>query len=121
LKAKYKEDPYFANSKVVCSIYDEGFEGSLNERMAEKISQNGIPVEELKSIATPTFNALNALAIEHADGLIVGSEDLDETTLKAIADRDVPTLSYHGEEGYVGDINNYYDTILEGKAEAVAE
>ena len=29
-------------------------------------------------------------------------------------------MSYHGEEGYVGDINNFYDTILEGKAEAVS-
>jgi hypothetical protein len=32
----------------------------------------------------------------------------------------LPMLNYHGEEGYVGDINNFYDSILEGKAEAVS-
>ena len=30
-------------------------------------------------------------------------------------------LSCHGKEGFVADINHFYDTILEGKAEAVAE
>ena len=54
-------------------------------------------------------------------GLIVGSEDLSDELQEAIKKADVPTLSYHGEEGYVGEINNYYDTILEGKAEAVPE
>lgn len=121
LKQIYSKDPYFENSKVVCSLYDEGFEGSLDPRMAEKVIQDGIAPETVSSIATPTFNALNQLAIEHADGLVVGAEDLDEATQKAVDAAAVPVLPYHGEEGYVGDINNFYDTILEGKAEAVAE
>ena len=42
LKSNYADDPYFANSKIVCSIYDEGFEGSLDPRMSEKIALDGI-------------------------------------------------------------------------------
>lgn len=121
LKQLFRQDPYFAQSKVVCSIYDEGFEGSLDSRMAEKMVQDGISAESVTCIQNPTFDALNELAIQHADGLIVGSEDLSEETLEAIKNTGVPQLSYHGEEGYVGDINNYYDTILEGKAETVSE
>ncbi len=121
LKDVYKDDPYFANSKVVCSLYDEGFEGSLDPRMAHKIALDGVKKESLTTIEDPTFNNLNALAIEHADGLIVGSEDLDPKSLELIESRDVPTMRYHGQEGYVADINNFYDTILEGKTEAVAE
>ncbi len=121
LKDVYKDDPYFANSKVVCSLYDEGFEGSLDPRMAQKIAVDGVKKESIATIEDPTFNNLNALAIEHADGLIVGSEDLDPQSLELIESRDVPTMRYHGEEGYVADINNFYDTILEGKTEAVAE
>jgi starch synthase len=121
LKQLYKKDTYYANSKVVCSIYDEGFEGSLNKRMAEKMIKDGISAESLNGMKDPSFDALNHLAVEHADGLIVGSEDLNEDLQKAIKKSGVPTLSYHGEEGYVGEINNYYDTILEGKAEAVPE
>jgi starch synthase len=121
LKDVYKDDPYFANSKVVCSIYDEGFEGALNSRMAEKITQDGVKSDTIAAIQEPTFDNLNALAIEHADGIIVGSENLDSQSLNMIEERDVPTMRYHGEEGYVADINNFYDTILEGKTEAVAE
>lgn len=121
LKQLFHQDPYFAQSKVVCSIYDEGFEGSLDSRMAEKMIQDGIASESVACIQNPTFDALNELAIQHADGLIVGSEDLSEEILEAIKNTGVPQLSYHGEEGYVGDINNYYDTILEGKAETVSE
>jgi starch synthase len=120
LKQIFKQDPYFAESKIVCSIYDEGFEGSLDKRMAEKMKLDGISEESVATIAQPTFNALNLLAIENADGLIVGSEDLSEDIVKAMKDSGLPILNYHGEEGYVGDINNFYDSILEGKAEAVS-
>jgi starch synthase len=81
---------------------------------------DGISEESVATIAQPTFNALNLLAIENADGLIVGSEDLSEDIVKAMKDSGLPILNYHGEEGYVGDINNFYDSILEGKAEAVS-
>lgn len=121
LKDVYSDDPYFANSKVVCSLYDEGFEGALDSRMAEKMVQDGVKPETVGVIQEPTFNNLNALAVAHADGLIIGSEDLDSETVTQIDGQDVPTMRYHGEEGYVADINNFYDTILEGKTEAVAE
>jgi starch synthase len=120
LKQIFSKDPYFAESKVICSIYDEGFEGSLDPRMAEKMQRDGLSQESLESITDPTFDALNGLAIENADGLIVGSENLSDATLDAMKATGLPMLNYHGEEGYVGDINNFYDSILEGKAEAVS-
>ncbi|MGB1076480.1 MAG: glycogen/starch synthase [Flavobacteriales bacterium] len=121
LKQVYSKDPYFENSKVVCSLYDEGFDGELDGRMAEKVVQDGITPESVATLEKPSFQALNQLALEHSDGLVVGSENLDEALSNAISQVDVPVLPYHGEEGYVGDINNFYDSILEGKAEAVAE
>jgi starch synthase len=121
LKEIYRKDPYFENSKVICSLYNEGFQGSLDSRMAEKVVQDGIKPESVASIADPSFDALNKLAIEHADGLVIGSEDLNPETVKLANDAGVPVLPFHGEEGYVGEINNFYDTILEGKTEAVAE
>ena len=120
LKQLFASDPYFADSKIITSIYDEGFEGALDSRMAEKMQQDGITADSISCIETPTFDALNALSIQHSDGLIVGSEDLAPETAQAIESAGVPVLGYHGEEGYVTDINNFYDTILEGKAEAVS-
>ena len=120
LKQLFGEDPYFANSKIISSIYDEGFDGALDSRMADKMQQDGISAESVSCMQSPTFDALNALAIQHSDGLITGSEHISDATVKAIESAGVPVLKYHGEEGYVTDINNFYDTILEGKAEAVS-
>jgi len=121
LKDVYRKDPYFADSKVVCSLYNEGFEGALDARMAEKMVMDGIAAEHVALLEHPTFEALNALAIAHADGIVVGSEDLSADTKARIAATSAPVLQYPGDEGYVSEINAYYEQILEGKAETVAE
>ena len=94
LKQIFKQDPYFAESKIICSIYDEGFKGSLDKRMAEKMKLDGISEESLAALSTPSFNAINNLAIQNADGLIVGSENLSEETVQAMKDSGLPLLNY---------------------------
>lgn len=121
LKNNYADDPYFANSKVVCSIYDEGFEGALDARLSEKVSLDGIDAEKVQTIKNATFNNMNAIAIENADALITASEDLDEETTSKMAAAGVPVLPFPGEKGYLAEINQFYDEILEGKFEAVEE
>ncbi len=119
LKNNYKDDPYFANSKIVCSIYDEGFDGKLDQRMAEKIVLDGIPSDQAETINHPTFNNMNAIAIENADAIIVASEDLDEETLDQINASDVPVLKFPGNEGYLAEINSFYDEVIGVEAEVI--
>ena len=56
-----------------------------------------------------------------ADAVIVGSEELTPQSQATLATLDKPILPYGGGEGFVSEINAFYDTMLEGKAEAVAE
>ena len=51
----------------------------------------------------------------------MGSETLTDGTQAALVNLDKPILSYRGKEGFTGEINTFYDAILEGKTEAVAE
>ncbi|MDA9835649.1 glycogen/starch synthase [Flavobacteriales bacterium] len=119
LKNNYKDDPYFANSKIVCSIYDEGFDGELDSRIAEKIVLDGIPSDQAATINHPTFNNMNAIAIENSDAIIAASEDLDEETLDQINASDVPVLKFPGNEGYLAEINSFYDEVIGVEAEVV--
>ena len=119
LKNNYKDDPYFANSKIICSIYDEGFDGELDSRMAEKIVLDGIPSDQAETINNPTFNNMNAIAIENADAIIAASEDLDEETLDQINAADVPVLKFPGNEGYLAEINSFYDEVIGVEAEVI--
>ena len=119
LKNNYKDDPYFENSKIICSIYDEGFDGELDSRMGEKIVLDGIPSDQAETIKSPTFNNMNAIAIENADAIIAASEDLDEETLDQINAADIPVLKFPGNEGYLADINSFYDEVIGVEAEVI--
>ena len=112
LKNIYKDDPYFSNSKVICSLYDEGFDGELDHRMSEKIILDGIPSDKAETINRPTFNNMNSIAIENADAIIVASEGLDNETLAQINTSDIPVLKFPGDEGYLADINSFYDEVI---------
>ena len=121
LKHVFADEPYFENAKVVYHAFDEGFEGSLDAGMAAKAEAHGIPAEALSSIAEPTFENLNALGMEHADAVILGSEEMSSESQAVLAGLDKPILPFSGSEGFVAEINAFYDGMLEGKFEAVAE
>lgn len=121
LKHVFADEPYFANAKVIYHAYDEGFEGALDSGMASKAVAHGIPAEALESIAEPTFDNLNSLAMREADAIVVGSESLTPASQATLASLDKPILPFQGTEGFVSEINAFYDAMLEGKTEAVAE
>ena len=121
LKHVFADEPYFEKAKVIYHAYDEGFEGALDAGMAAKAEAHGIPAEALSGLAEPTFENLNALGMQGADAVIVGSEQLTPDSQATLAGLDKPILPYSGSEGFVSEINAFYDTMLEGKAEAVAE
>ena len=58
--------------------------------MAAKAEAHGIPAEALTSIAEPAFDNLNALGMEGADAVIVGSENLTPAGQAVLAGLDKP-------------------------------
>mgnify|MGYP000897918629 FL=1 len=56
IKKAYYEDPLFMNSKVVFSVYDNEFEGSLNPQLANKMLYEDIEEEDVAIINNPTYN-----------------------------------------------------------------
>lgn len=73
LKAVYAEDPAFRNSKIVYTLTDDAFEGTLDARFAEKLLQDGFSADSLKTLGdTPVdYLTLNKLAIDNADAIVV--------------------------------------------------
>ena len=47
IKEYYSEAPLFSESKIVTSVYDKDFEGSLNTDLAEKIKFDKISDEKI--------------------------------------------------------------------------
>lgn len=107
LKTSYKNEPLFEKSKVVTSVYNDHFEGNLNENFAKKAMMDGLSEEDLTLYENPTHSSLYNAAAKWSDGVIMASENANSIVENA----DVPMLEFQGEE-YVDAYSNFYDQIL---------
>ncbi len=113
IKKAFNEDPIFENTKVIYSVYNEGFDKTLDKRFAEKAVIDGVNIKNLKAAAKPDFESLNKLGVEWSDAVVKGSEELESTMEKFIDSLKKPVLPYYSKEEYVEQYNKFYDTVLE--------
>lgn len=112
LKRMYHDDPCFSNTKVVYSIYDNGFDSALGGDLGKKIQQDGATEDDLKIIADPDWLSLNKLAVHFSDAVIQGSNQIDSTISTYIEQSGKAFLSYQSPDKYIDAYNDFYDTIL---------
>lgn len=120
-KEMFQGDAHFENTRIVTSIYDEGFEGTLNGSMMDKIAFDGIDASKLGSTQIPTFDAMNKVAMEFSDAVVAGSDELTPETQSAFDSLSIPTMPFMDADQGAAEMANFYDRILEGKGVAVEE
>lgn len=115
VKKAFKDNPLFADTKIVCSLYDDAFEEKLDKNFPRKIKLEGITSEDLQLYESPDYQKLMKGAIHFSDALIKGSETIDSEVEKAVKESGKPFLDYQGDqmEQYVPAFNDFYDKILE--------
>ena len=94
LKKAYKEDPIFAESKVVLSLYDEFATEEFSPKMKSKVILPGIRSRDLDLLNTPNGINLAKLAVQYSDGIILGSPSFNPELEKYLAGVKIPTLPY---------------------------
>ena len=82
LRNYYANEPLFNDSKIVTSVYDHGFKGTLDSNMLEKVKFDGIDEEKIADLAKPTYDNVMKVAIDNSDAIIVGSEEIPEELSK---------------------------------------
>lgn len=113
LKKAFNDDPLFANSKVIYSLYGMPEGEALDAGYAAKAQFEGVQEGELEVANEPTLNNIAKLAMQYSDGIIVGSEDVDAELLKHAEASGKPMLQYHDEDTYVEAYSKFYDEVLE--------
>ncbi|MDA3928581.1 MAG: glycogen/starch synthase [Prolixibacteraceae bacterium] len=113
IKKTFADDPLFTNSKVVYSVYNDDFTKDLDPKMIEKLLSEDISADDVALLKNPTYASINKLAIQYADGIIIGSETLNSEVDEAIKASGKPILDFQSEETYVDAYNEFYDKILE--------
>lgn len=111
-KRTYKDDPMFAKSKIIYSVYDDAFSNSLNSKVGEKVMLENVTQKDVDVIKTPNYQNIMKLALQFSDGVIYGEDSIEKETDEYIKTLDIPVLPYHGMEEYIDPINQFYDQVL---------
>jgi len=112
IKKAYREDPLFVDSKVVFSMYNNGFDTPLDPTFKDKLLVDGVSPDQVSMVTDPSYENLTKLAASYSDGLVQGSETLPDSVLKVMKDSGKPTLNYLADTEYVDKFSVFYDSIL---------
>ncbi len=114
VKKYYAEDPIFAESKIIVSLYDDAYPKNLNKKFMDKLSFDGFNKKELKHICDESSHCnMIKQSIEFADGVIQATETINPEIEKFIKKTGKPFLGFKNELEYMDSFNEFYDIILE--------
>ena len=115
LKGSFASDPMFQGSKIVVSLYNDSFPGTLDGGIRQKIENEGMHDPKLEILDDPTYENLMKLVIDYADGVVI-EEPLDNAVLTDYLRKSgKPVLDWDGDKqsrGYMNVYHTFYDEIL---------
>ncbi len=113
IKSQYKEDPSFMEAKVVYSLFNDKFEGTLDERFLEKLKQDGFNEDKMAAIkdGAVDYIALNKLAIDNSDAIVEASEGINQELLDYAVASGKPFMKYPGAEKYIDAYAEFYSSL----------
>jgi starch synthase len=112
VKTSYKDDPMFRNSKVIYSVYDEGFEEKFNDTYTKKLMMEGISATDIKDLKNPGYENLTVNAISKSDAIIMGSSSINPQVKNYLKKANKPVLDHQSPENYIDAYNSFYEEVL---------
>ncbi len=121
LKKSFKDNPLFAETKIIYSVYDDEFTTPLSKDFAKKVLHDGIEKGDVEHYKNPTFVNISKAAIDLCDGIIKGSAKINSDVEKYIKKSGKPYLDFVGGDNneYIDAYSEFYDAVLEELAEMV--
>lgn len=115
IKKAYYDEPSFRDSKVVYSVYGEGFKSTLDPNFTSQLLLKEITPDDVNMIKTPVdFENLNKLAVAYSDGVIQNSETVNTNVTDYARSLNIPVLDYQQPDKLADACDAFYDRILAG-------
>ena len=112
INTAYHEDPSFANTKVVTSLFHHQFKTDLGDNFKRCVEFRDAKAELLKPYAEKfDFMELGKMAIDYSDAVVEASQDVNADLLKYARGKGLPVLDYPGED-YASAYQALYEKIL---------
>ena len=115
LKGMYAKDPHFTDTKVVYSLYNDGFEKNWDPRFSEKLKFEGFSDDIVNKLQDTSLENITKVMVEYVDGLNVGSDEL-KPSLQAIFDEaSCLKQAYVPEENQNKVLSEFFDKVIEAE------
>jgi len=112
LKTYYKDEPLFADSKIVVSFYPKDFEGVLSKELHNKLAFDKIPDAEFKALQQADYENLAQLSVKHADGFVFSEADMEQSVVDAVQQSKKPFLPHQALDQENAYVDFYTEKIL---------
>lgn len=114
VKKAYSDTPFFAHSKVVVSIDDNIYQQPFGTKFSQKIMIDGVRKNDVRSIAgfPVGYEELMRFAIDHADALVMSSEQVNPRVYNYAETSNKPILKFQNNDpqAYL----DFYNSLLDG-------
>lgn len=112
IKKAYHDDPSFANTKVVTSLFGQQPQTPLGDNFKKCVEFRDASAELLKPYADNfDFKELGKMAIDYSDGVVEAGENVNAELLEYAKGKDMPLLQYPGAD-YVAAYKDFYNKII---------
>ena len=111
LKTYYLDEPLFAESKIVSSIYKPDFNGVLSKKIYNKVTFDNIDEAHISDLKNSTYKSLCNLASKYSDGTILASNDIPDEVKNAVKASNKPNMEFSGTEDQES-IIDFYSTKI---------
>ncbi|MEF9950869.1 MAG: glycogen/starch synthase, partial [Mucinivorans sp.] len=112
LRKVFASDPIFNKSKIVVSLYNDDFQGSLSADFKDKLRKEGIKAADVLGLEEPTYAALMSHTLQYADGIVRASETLNPQLETIFNNTEKPRLEAMSETINPESYNQFYEEIL---------
>ena len=112
LRTAYADEPCFAQSKVVTSIFNHNLEGTVCEDFRECLAYRDVTAECLADYPEAiSYNDLVKIAIDNSDGVIEAAADILPDVVAHAEASGKPLLKFPGDD-FAAAYAKFYDDIL---------
>ena len=112
IKKLYSEDPLFENTKVIYSVFDNGYKGKLSDTIIDKLLFENLEANDLSGLKNLNVNTLNKFAISYSDAVVQATEKINKSVLSSIEDSGKPFLDFPGDEEYEKEYLKFYENFI---------
>ncbi|MFA6884786.1 MAG: glycogen/starch synthase [Paludibacteraceae bacterium] len=114
VKKAFNTDPFFKNSKLVYSLYNDDFKNPFSERFGEKMKIDGVEDSDIASILgkNVSYADLSKFAADYSDAVIQASEHVNGDVVDYINQQGKLFLPYFSSENGFEEVNSFYDKVL---------